>query len=182
MTLGEDDRFLDNLAAGQAGAVRHFDLERIAVRTNRREIDRFQSLASIDSKSAGSVMYRNPRNSPNILIGAQRKKDTPQRPVNHRDTVEIARTKDNVSAAGNARDQIRHRLGIVGEVGVHLANGIVAMFERPGKSCDIGAAEAFFALPVHDKNASVENGCEMVGNLPCPIRRIIVYNEKVEIA
>jgi hypothetical protein len=68
--------------------------------------------------------------------------------------------------------------GVVGSVGVHLADRVVARCERPGEARTVGGAEAGFGWPVQHVHAVVALG-EPIRDIPGAVGGVVVDDEHV---
>ena len=62
-------------------------------------------------------------------------------------TGHIARPDRHIEAVVEGRDDGTQGTRVVGEVGVHLHEGVVTPFEAPGESSPIGAPQSGFGRP-----------------------------------
>ena len=84
------------------------------------------------------------------------------------------------SCVGGGRDQVGQVLGIVREVGVHLADEIGASPSREGvlQAVDIGAAEAARAGAMHHLDAAWVILRELVGDRAGAVGRAVVDHQQ----
>ena len=104
--VAEDDRHLDHAEAGADGAVGGLDLERVAERRDRLEVDRLEHLAAEDLEAAGEVA-RSRRPSTRAGVGAAAAADQPPqrrpspRPRRRRRSASRARGRRRPAAASS---------------------------------------------------------------------------------
>ena len=103
-----------------------------------------------------------------------------QRPVHDADAVQVARADDDV-VVGGGRDERRQVLGIVRQVGVHLADEVdVGLRDRLLQAVDIRAAEPALAGAVHDLDAAGILDRQRIGDRAGAVRRSIVDDQHAE--
>ena len=76
-------------------------------------------------------------------------------------------------------DQPRHILGVVREVTVHLENVIRVPAQDVVEARDVGRTEPLFPSAVEDREPFPIGG-EPVGELPGPVRRVVVDDEHAD--
>ena len=117
---------------------------------------------------------------PDVAVGEGAEEDPVQRPVHDADAVQVARTDDDV-VVGGRRDERRQILGIVRQVGVHLADEVdVGLGDRLLQAVDVGASEPALAGAVHDLHPARVLDRQRVGNRPGAIRRSVVDDQHPE--
>ena len=70
----------------------------------------------------------------------------------------------------------------MGEVGVHLEDVVVALREGILEAGEVGGAEPQLARTVQDVDPAGARALQLVGDLPGPIRRVVVDDQHGEIA
>ena len=65
----------------------------------------------------------------------------------------------------------------MGEVGVHLDDELCSAGQGPGESGQVGLAEAGLAGPVKDLDGR-ELGRQPVGDLPGPVRGVVIHDQQ----
>ena len=78
--------------------------------------------------------------------------------------------------------EARQVVGIVAEVGIHLENVVVAVFERPLEASDVGGAETQFPTTLQNEQTVGKFflSHHILDNGGSPVRRTVVDNEDVE--
>src|SRR5262249_38265587 len=76
-------------------------------------------------------------------------------------------------------DQVDEESGVVRKVRVHLEQPVVLTFESPGKTSQVGAAQAFLLCPVEYVDAWVQSR-EVRRQPTGAVRRVVVHDQDFE--
>ena len=112
----------------------HLDQERVAIRRNRVERDLRERLPPPAAVAAGAVAHAQARRRPDVRIGERAQHLAPQRPVLDAAAFAISRPDHQPASRLCRGHQRRQELGIVREVGVHLAHEVGIALDRPRES------------------------------------------------
>src|SRR5205823_13997198 len=99
LAVDECDRDLDDAEAGAQDAVRRLDLERVAPRIDRAEVDRLEHASPKALEPAGQVADGALQDGLGIEIAAERDGAADEAPVRDRAAVGVARPEDQVGAS-----------------------------------------------------------------------------------
>src|SRR5512134_2524034 len=143
----EEDRHLRHAEARADGAGGELELEGVARALDGAELDRLEHLAAEALEAAGEVPHVHAEDGPRVEAAASREDAPPEPPVHGPAARHVARAEHEVHVA-RASEQGREVAGVVGEVGVHLEDEVVAALERPGEAGQVRLAQALLPGPV----------------------------------
>src|SRR4051812_42056931 len=161
--LPENDRDLDNAEAGLDCAVCELDLEAIAVRMDRVQVESLEDGAPEALEAAGEVAHVEPENCARVPGAAAADESPQQSPVGHGAARDVAGAQHQVGAVLGRRDQPWQVGGVVREVRVHFEHQVGSACERVLEAGQVGAAEALLAGAVEHRDR-IELACELVGD------------------
>src|SRR5680860_1373479 len=90
LTIAEDDRHLDDIEAALDRAVGHLDLEGVAARLDRVEVDRLQHLAAEALEAAGQVADADAEHEARVGAAAAADRPAQRAPVADPAAVDVA--------------------------------------------------------------------------------------------
>ena len=137
----------------------HLDLESITFKANLIKRYRLQDSATVAHKSRSSIVHFESGDDAYILRGKVTHQHTSDGPVDNIHSTHIARSNGQIEAlVVSSMIEARKIVGIVAEVGVHLKDVVVFMFQRPFESSDIGCSQSLFSSAFDDEEAVAEFG------------------------
>ena len=181
--LHEVDRHLGDPEAGPQRAHREVGLEDVAVRLDVLEADPLERGAAEEPVPGGGVADVDAEQQPHVAVAPAREPLPATRPVLHGPAGHPARADHEVGrvvGVSEAVDQPVQLLGLVGAVGVHLADHVVPGGERPREAGEVRRAQPLLAVAVQDRDGGVLGG-QAFGDLPGPVRRAVVHDQDVHI-
>ena len=154
------------------GGVFHLDLETVALEADLIKFDGLQYPPLVADKARCGVVYLEPGDYPHVFRGEITHQHPSDRPVYHVHPCHIAASDRHVVTlvmAGSIEPwQV---VGVMTEIGIHLEDVVVIVFQRPFEAGDIGRAQSEFAFPLDDEETVAElrrhhtpdDGCRPVG-------------------
>ena len=113
-----------------------------------------QHLAAETFKPAGAVADRHAGDDPGILAGKHAQRQAGQGPVDHVDPLEIAGADHQVGIFDHFQE-IGNLFGVVGKVGVHLEDVVIAVFQGIFEPGNVGSSQSQFAGPLQHKQRRI---------------------------
>ncbi len=113
----------------------------------------------------------------NVGAGAATQDQPAERPVDDADAADITGTEYEVGAFrgfADAWDVAR----IMGKIGIHFEDELVAPFKCPFKTGDVGPAQSLFSLSVEDVDSGIRRG-HFVEQLAGPVGGVVVNEQNV---
>ena len=142
LAVDEADRHLPDAEALAQRAVGQLDLERVAARVHRVEVDRLEHGAPEALEAAGQVAHRHAEHEPRVERAAGRDRRAGRSaPVLDAAARDVARAEHEVGVL-RRREQPRHVGRVVREVAVHLDDQLGARVERAAEAGEVGRARA----------------------------------------
>jgi glycosyltransferase involved in cell wall biosynthesis len=179
IAVREDDR---DLAQGKAVAPctqAHLDLEGVPFGADSIEIDGFENGAAETLEATGGVGDGQSGDPSRVQIGRVGEQEAGDGPVHDRDpAVEVPGAENEVVLAYRG-EELWQVGGVVGEVRVHLEDGVVVASEGPPKAFDVGGSQAELPRPVQHVEARLLAG-ELIGYLSRAIGGRVIDDEDVE--
>ena len=183
LAVDEDDRDLPDLEAQFVGGVLHFDLEAVSLHLDRIQVNGLQYFPGIAHEAGGGVEHPYPQDGPDIgrrVIGHD---DAADGPVHDAHAVAVTRTYGEVAPLFRASGvQAKQIVGIVGKVGIHLEDVIVAMVQGPAEAGQIGGSESLFSAPLDQVEAVRELRLKPFHDAGRPVGGAVVDDKDVELA
>ena len=105
--------------------------------------------------TARGVAQRDAEGEPGVEVAAAAENFPVARPVHHRATRDPARAEHEIGAVSEALEQARELLRLVGPVGIHLDEDVVALGQPPPEAVDVGGPQAGLARPVQNVDVVV---------------------------
>src|SRR3954468_2419214 len=176
--VGEGDRHLGDAEAGAQRAVGGLDLERVAARGDRIEVDRLEHLSAVALEAGGHIAHFHLQEHAGVHRATGRDEAAHGTPVADSAAVDVSRPDHEVGVARRL-DETGHVGGVVRKVRVHLQHEVGALVERAPEAGDVGGAEPLLALAVEDAHV-VELLRQAVGQLTGPVGRVVVDHEHLD--
>src|SRR3954447_14535113 len=174
LAVREADRDLDDTEALAQSPVGRLDLEGVASRSDRVEVDSLEHLAPVALEAAGRIADRHQEQA-RVDRRAHRDRAAHEAPVRDCAALDIPRAEHEIGFRGRL-DQPRDVGRAVREVAVHLEHELCAVRERLPEACEVGGTETVFARAVEDGHFG-ELVRQAVGQLTGPIRRAVIDHE-----
>src|SRR4051812_1458830 len=174
--VAEADGDLTDAEAPAHGAVGQLDLERVAARADRRQVDLLQDLAPEALEAPGEVAHPEPQDAPRVP-GAAAADDAPHEPpVLDAAAIDVPGAQRDVGVAAHALQQPGEVRRVVREVRVHLEHVAGAALERAREAREVRRAEPLAQPAVEDLDLLVL-GRQAVGDAARAVRRVVVDDE-----
>src|SRR5579885_954100 len=152
--IHKDDRDLHNLKALPLSPVGHLDLEAIALRANRLELDALQHRAPVATVAGGAIPNLQAQHRAGKNVAAPADKAPKKRPVGRAPSRNIAGADHQVGLL-NLFQEIGQIARIMRKIGVHLKGGIIAIRKGVLEASDIRRTQAKFAAAMQDMHARI---------------------------
>lgn len=156
------------------------DLKRISFASHGIKIDRAQHRRAEALIAARQIADRQAEDRAAIERAALAQKVSSRAPARHAATRNIPGADDDIGAAFECPQKRREMRRIVGKVGVHLEDNVVAFGETPLKTLHIGRSDAALAGAVHDLDPWIVRG-EPIGDITRAIRGCIVDHKHMRL-
>ena len=179
--IAERERDLDDAHARAVRALRRLDLEHVALRARRGDVDRPERRCAPELEAAGEIgvgqAERDRRRGAADAAGDA----AVQRPAVAAAARQVARAEHEIGAAPELLEHLRQERRRVREVGVELADGGVIALEAPGEAGAVGVAEAVLAAAVQDVQPGPSGG-HAIGECAGAVGRGVVDDEQLDAA
>ena len=159
----------------------HFDLEGVADEADFIQVNGGEYGAFVADKAGGWVGHGHPENQAGVERCAVGEDDTIQGPVFHVTAPAVAGADCEVGAFVAAGcEQTWEVLRVVGKIGVHFEEIVIAAFQAPSKTGDIGRSQSQFACAFEEVEFLVENALQVAYDIRRAVRRAVVHDQYVK--
>ena len=176
LPVHEPDRHLGHLGTHTDRPVGHLDLESVAPRPHRAQVDSSQHRRRIGPVAGRRVPHAQAEHEIGVDVAAPRQQPARQAPIRYRTAGDIARPDAHLVSLAEGRHDRGQGVRIVGEVRIHLDHRLVAALEAPPEPVPIGAAEAHLGGPGQDVHTG-EPLCVVRHDLGRTVRAVVVDDE-----
>jgi len=173
--LDELDRDLAHAQPEPQAARHHVGLEHVARALHRIQVDGLEGRPAEQPVARRGVAHVHPQQHPDVEVPSAREQLSPERPVHDTATRDPPRADHEVGVAQGVEQQVE-LLGLVGPVGVHLADHVVPLVERDPEPVLVRRPEAALLGAVQDLDGVVARG-QLVGDLAGAVGRVVVDDQ-----
>jgi len=177
LTLAAGDGHLDHAEPEPDRAPGQVDLEAVALGGHLLQPHGAQGVRAVGAVPGRRVVDRHAEQGARVEVATDAERLAVQRPVDDRAAPHPPRPDDEVGALQRVQEALE-LLGLVGAVGVHLDEGVVAAVQAPAEAGEVGHAEALLRGAVQHVDLGVGGG-ELVGDVTGAVRRAVVEHEDV---
>ena len=180
-TVNKRDWPLHDAESALVGAIRHFDLERVAVGADGIEIQTLENACRKAFEPAGQVVEWQSQDQSRVERAALAEQAAHNWPVLCLTTPHVPRAQHHVNIFERGA-QRRERTRIVREIGVHLEDMLITPREGVVEAGPIRRAQALFASAVQHRHPLWEAGGERFRELASAVWRVVVDDQHVKCA
>ena len=159
---------------------RHLDLERVAVGLHPVEPDRLERPAPEALEAAGRVVHRQPGDDARVEVRRVRQDEPVERPVHHRDAVEVARAEHHVGVLGGLEEARRSPSGSCEKSASISKMYSAPVLERVAEAVAVGRAEPHLARALRAGGRAARASCHSRTRSRGAVRRAVVHDQHVE--
>ncbi len=132
----------------------HLDLEPVPLGPHLVEVDPAQGLGPVGPEARRRVRDVQAQQQCGVDVATLRQKAAVPAPVGDLAPVHVARPHHEIDALRERCHEAGQGLGLVGQIGVHLHEGLPAAFESPRETGAVRAPEARLGPSAHDLDAT----------------------------